>query len=109
MIAPVRADASTGTVPRFEPPAANWAKGPFLPSRASPPQCGEPFPLFLLHDAGPNEKKLSHRWRQRAFAAEFDIEVIRKLDIGTASGWLQRLVRSRGDRLRNIDHDRGAL
>src|SRR5436309_4673871 len=54
MIAPVRADASTGTVPRFEPSAANRAKGPFLPSRASPPQCGEPFPLFLLHYAGPN-------------------------------------------------------
>ena len=27
------------------------------------------------------------------FAAEFDVEVIEKLLIGTVSGWLQRLVR----------------
>ena len=41
-----------------------------------------------------NDTKLSHHWRA-TFAAELHIELILKLDIGTASGWLERLVRSR--------------
>src|SRR3954469_24124254 len=40
-----------------------------------------------------NEYKLSHCWRDPRVVANFDVEIIGKLDIGTASGGLQRLVR----------------
>src|SRR5438067_131937 len=41
----------------------------------------------------PNEWELSHRWRERAWLA---VEMFHqaKRSIGTASGWLERLVRA---------------
>jgi hypothetical protein len=43
--------------------------------------------------ASSNETKLSHTLAGASFATVFNVEVILKLDIRTASGWLERLVR----------------
>jgi hypothetical protein len=40
-----------------------------------------------------NETELSPPLAAPSFAAEFNVEVMRKLLIRTASGWLERLVR----------------
>jgi hypothetical protein len=40
-----------------------------------------------------NENKISRGWATASFATQVDVEVMWKLLIRTASGWLERLVR----------------
>jgi hypothetical protein len=47
----------------------------------------------------PNETQGQPPLRRRSFAAHFSVEVIRKLNVGTAGGWLERMVRSLRDNL----------
>jgi hypothetical protein len=41
----------------------------------------------------PNETELSDRWRGASFPAKFNVGVIKKLDVATASGWVERSVK----------------